>query len=828
MKYITSILCLLFILAGCSNIMAPQADNNDARTLTISVSDGDAGARTLYPKAFTKYVLYFSGAAANGLQPVTLEDGRTSTQINASSLGTGELIITAKGYTKINNIEYEAAEGSATITIGSGNLPSPVIKLNAGMTAGVDGWFTYSANFPSSMVSSAELTIRPYYMLGMGSGNGQSYDVYNNNPATVQLAPGYYYVSLRLYNDFQAAGVTEIVHIYSNMETEAKYNFTENDFAKYITVSGTIDVKIDGQVPLGVVLDVFLDENYRNFITEIRVDTSDKTWSMKLPAFEDETPLYFAIWAGNNNGWFNKEIGMGARVKDQDKSGIVLPSVNINVITISGTVNIQTNGATLQNAYVQVFDDASYNNYLGDADVNLTNGNWSFATQPFNSNTTLYFRVVAWIGNDWYSKETTATVTVKGQSISGVNLGTVTFSVLTISGTVNVTVNGEVPQEAYIQVFNDASYSYWNQIGNANVNLIDGTWSWTIREPFDDYTTLYFRVRAYTESGYFYKDLDKTVTVKDQGESGVNLGSVTFNPITISGTVYVTVNGVVPQDAYVEVCRENEWGGWDQIGNSAQVNLNYGTWSWTTEPFDSYTTLYFRVRAYTENGSLTKDFSDKSETVKDQSVTVNLGNVNFSAITISGTVTIQVNGATLQEAYVEVYESNGSYNFSNYLGRANVNLTNGTWSWTTASFDSNKTLYFRIGAYIGNGSFNKDTDESVTVKDQSIGNINLGTVSLITISGTVNIKVNGATPQEAWVYMYDDANYNNYLGNAYINLKNGTWSWATEPFDSTKTLYFRVGAYTVNGILTKDLDNTVTVKDQNISGVNLGTVTFSD
>jgi hypothetical protein len=400
MKYITAILCLLFILAGCSNITAPSGDRQDERSLKISVSADIAGSRTLYPKAFTKYVISFSGSAANSLAPITLENGQTSTVVNASSLGTGNLTITAKGYALINSQYYEAAEGSATINISSGSLPSTIIYLNADMDmSGPNGFFTYSVSFPSSLVNYGYLEIRNY--------NGGAYEqrfLSNNDSDTIELAPGYYLMKIWLDDGYnKVAGITEIVHIYSNMETKAEYSFTENDFVKYITLSGTIDVKVDGQVPWDVRLCAYLDENYQNYLTETWVDTSTKTWTMRVAAFDDEIPLYFSVRAYSGS-WFNRDIGLGVRAKDENKSGINLAPVNFNVITVSGTVNIQVDGATPQYAYVNVYN--SLGNYLGDATVNLQDRSWSWKGMPFDNDTTLSFRVGVNIDGSGFSQET--------------------------------------------------------------------------------------------------------------------------------------------------------------------------------------------------------------------------------------------------------------------------------------------------------------------------------------------------------------------------------------------------------------------------------------
>jgi uncharacterized repeat protein (TIGR02543 family) len=220
MKYITMLLCALLVLAGCSNIMAPPQQQENG--LKITVSGDVTDSRTLYPHAnFSKYVLSFSGPESHA--DITLENGENSALVN--DLVNGSWIITAKGYVMINGNEYEAAAGSAPVTIGSG--PHPVVNISlSARQDGDKGFFSYSVNFPLSRVTNnASLQIYSYY--------GESeyiYNLFDDPSGSIQLTPGYYLMHIRLYNDYQLAGVTEIVHIYSNMETRADYTFTDADF----------------------------------------------------------------------------------------------------------------------------------------------------------------------------------------------------------------------------------------------------------------------------------------------------------------------------------------------------------------------------------------------------------------------------------------------------------------------------------------------------------------------------------------------------------------------------------------------------------------------
>ena len=198
------------------------------------------------------------------------------------------------------------------------------VILSASME-GDDGFFSYSVSFPPSKVDSAELRI---YSYGSDEDDEEYCDLTVNPSDTISLEPGYYVMTIRLSNDYQTVGHTELVYICSNMETEANYTFTESDFTKFITLSGTINIKVNGQAPQEAYLVAFLDENNNFLVNYTMVDLSDNTWSMTLAAFDTETPLYFWVAASYNDDYFPKEIDKSVKAHDIDKPGINLGEVN--------------------------------------------------------------------------------------------------------------------------------------------------------------------------------------------------------------------------------------------------------------------------------------------------------------------------------------------------------------------------------------------------------------------------------------------------------------------------------------------------------------------
>jgi hypothetical protein len=226
----------MLLWAGCSNMVAPSNQNETG--LRITISGGTAGSRTLYPHAvFSKYILTFDGPEPR--QDITLPAGQSSVAVG---LAAGQWIVTATGYVMIKETEYAAAEGSEQVTITAGSFQEIGITIQASQD-GEDGFFSYSVNFPQSKVNEAELRIYPF---GGNYQYAQLIDLRETSSDLLPLRPGYYMMSIRLYNDYdyQTATRTEVVHIYSNMETSAEYTFAEEDF------TNTIDFDAANAVPL--------------------------------------------------------------------------------------------------------------------------------------------------------------------------------------------------------------------------------------------------------------------------------------------------------------------------------------------------------------------------------------------------------------------------------------------------------------------------------------------------------------------------------------------------------------------------------------------------
>jgi len=279
-------------LAGCSDALAPPQTR--AQGLKITVSSGEINARTALPNpVFTRYELSFEGPAGKSHNDVTLENGEKTTTVN---LAAGTWTVTAVGYVTIGSGEYAAAEGTETINVLAGTTPPEcTITLRASQQAGVNGYFSYTVNYPPDKVTTGTLWIYPF---GNNQPEEPTRDNLHSNPSgTIKLPPGYYVMRIQLGDGIHTAGVTEIVHIYSNMETEGKYIFEEDEFIETITLSSIIDTG-------GVVLNSALIFTYVEKIPYFAVVNPNNTWSLTIPYSENMEPVTIAgsfMW--NESSW---------------------------------------------------------------------------------------------------------------------------------------------------------------------------------------------------------------------------------------------------------------------------------------------------------------------------------------------------------------------------------------------------------------------------------------------------------------------------------------------------------------------------------------------
>ncbi|MDR2404174.1 MAG: hypothetical protein LBD78_09110, partial [Spirochaetaceae bacterium] len=238
--YLGIILSIAY-LTGCQNPLEPPRDvsvsRNTGRVLvTIGNAAAEGAARTIAPdeSEFTKYTLTFSGPEEEAPKPPV---DLTGVNTYLAELSVGSWTITVTGYTETDDGDVEAAEGSATITVVSGETSDLDIVLGP-KTGGAQGTFGYSLEIPDGL-SSSELIIT--------TAEGDAVETiplsysYAGITGTRGLDPGQYLVRIRLQKGSGEAalyaGRTEALHIYSGLtSTLPLLEFTENDFKTAVSV----------------------------------------------------------------------------------------------------------------------------------------------------------------------------------------------------------------------------------------------------------------------------------------------------------------------------------------------------------------------------------------------------------------------------------------------------------------------------------------------------------------------------------------------------------------------------------------------------------------
>ena len=583
MKQCTPLLAVfvMVMMAGCNNMMnPPKANKNLSKGLQISVSGTDTGKRTLFPDAnFVEYELTFDYQDASETHaPVTLPGLAPSTLV--TGLADGDWTITAVGMVEIDGTKYPAAEGSETITVSSSTFQSLSIDISPSQ-AGSDGFFTYSVSLPEN-VEAAELYLEAYY-----GGWQDLYDLLVSPQDTVSLPPGYYVMYMYAATENTSIGRSEVVHIYSNMETRAVYEFTEDDFAKFITLSGTVDIFNNANNLSSMDIDFYYDEDFNDYTGYyFSVDLIGNTWSVQIPAFDQNLTFYLLAYGEDEfSSWFDATAG-SLTVKDSSQSGIAL---NVYFpITLSGTVNFSE---AVNSIYVEVYRDADYDYYLGSTTVDTGDGNkWSMSVQAYNTDTTLYFMVYGWDSNSYYFYYEAGSVTVKNTDKDNIEL---IVDLITLSGALTV-IDGDDSYN-YIEINFGTVKDPW-RYGYADLSSLSGPFSATLTR-LSQSTTLY--VSSYIEF--------------DNGESlVVSLGTVDVKDADISGLSYTidltkinTISGILTFDAplswmYIDIYLDPDMD--IRIGSSYVDTGDNNKWVAKTPSFAQDTTLYFNVYGEDMNG----------------------------------------------------------------------------------------------------------------------------------------------------------------------------------------------------------------------------------
>ena len=299
-KILVSGLFLALLITGCQNGLLETGNGGN---VTVTVDTGN-NARTLSPggisnvSAFERIEVEFTKGDASKI--LAIPKGSSKGTI---SLESGVWGINAKGFIKIDNREYEAAQGVSSVTVGTGNA-NVSISLETGIFDGKPGVFSYTIGLPAN-VSEAVLDINPLNDLhGYSSSNtGKTVDLTAYRSGSFELLPGYYLLNLTAKTGSTMAVWNELVHIYSGQKTAANHTFKAADFTGSVTLSGFVyGGELEGKRIEKAVVRVYGDPNYLNRIASYEIPAlakpADKpyyegSWSLTVPSTLAGKQVYF-------------------------------------------------------------------------------------------------------------------------------------------------------------------------------------------------------------------------------------------------------------------------------------------------------------------------------------------------------------------------------------------------------------------------------------------------------------------------------------------------------------------------------------------------------
>ena len=805
-KYCVALCAILavFILAGCLNDLAFEKNSgNQNGGLRITIN-GDGAGRTLYPSAnFTAYRLEFTETSgAVEYNSVDVDAAARTVEITDIPNGTWE--ITAYGIVTINGNEYDAAEGTTTVIVTEGKFQGVNITLSATQD-GDDGFFSWSIGLPST-VNYAYLEIHDF----INYNYYDNYDILNNTSNIIQLPPGYYLMNIRIQTPYRNVAWTEVIHIYSNMETKAERVYTEEDLTKFFYLSGEVSVNING-IPYtdNFFLDLYKDANYSQSFTYFNFNGDNYIYC--FPFFDGPVTLYARLFAGN----FSRNLGP----IELNNTDIVF-DINADFASIkaSGTADIFVNDVRVQYGQVRAERvSGSGNSYQASF---YSDGKWEINFEEFASPTQMRFSVDFCVDDTWlYNRDPQIVTLFKNDVTIDFNID---ISTINIGGTFDITVNGQVPESMWIEIYRDSNrnehitYGYYN----------DEIWQAVI-ESFNSPTTLYIFL------GYELYN----------GPSGsITLGSITFEAenisnqdrldinlvkhlttVEIGGTANIRIDGVHPDNRYIIIFDDANYV--NAIGYY-YVELDGSNYKWSADIDRVYldTTLYFGMRYYhqTNVGLMSVMFAELGPKMIHEDTPIIL-DANITTITLSGPITknITINGQPYNGDFlVSALIAMGSE--WNYISQTIITVNNNTWSLKIPPFSTTRTLYLLPMVQVAGNAKQADSAIQISVGSGNVSNKNLALnfdFEGILLNGTVNIVEEGVSlPYNEVVASL--SNTDMWYDSISVSINNdGSWTLLIENFDTPTTIYFWVRAS--DGNYYEEEENNPVFLDRKYTGVNI-------
>jgi hypothetical protein len=826
------------LLAGCSNLLGElpkEGAYNSDGTTSVRVSIGNApGTRTLIPSQnYTKYRLeIFKGIEPDTLTPHGTPVVLTGTNTKILELEPGDWTINAFGIVNIGGTEYAAAWGSATITLTANQSKPLPITVSASLdAANGPGFFNYTVNLNDDAdISDAELNLS-----GPGS-YSKNIDLLNTNPAPgdaspLALYPGFYLLKLEVHNYYGIAVRTEIVHIYSGLETIGSWTFNSSDFADLVKLSGKVDLTGFADITDA---EVYFYNNDFGFYQWTGLDPEDIAedntiaWELVIPAFPGRTDLNYGVWIEYNNGNddVNKESPNPIEVYNKDIANINLGPFNASKITLGGSINvsgINIPDVAIDDVQIDIFDATNPNDlkHIGDP-VNPEGASWTTEITGFEGSTDLWVVLSLDLDNGLKITETKAVSALKS------NIGNINFAPAKIT-TGSWIENKKTAQDTYGDYFllvPDTSGTWeleTKYTGNwdPEMFLYDGETGNQL-ESNDDGGGIGWNSRITWDL-----DANHAYIIRVRGLSGYGGGEYRFRAIPKDALPTLTISGTIAlgdlelYDAEVRLYLNGY--GYSLLSDGA-IDLETGAWSIEIPGFETPTDVYVRFYYKLTDGP----WSNINITKLTGLTTTSPAPINadpFAAITLGGTINL----GDLVLDYAEVELRLNGYGYE-WLSNVPIDRETGEWSIDIAPFYTPTDVYVSFYYELTNGSWGIiNITKLPGLTTTSPAPINAGPFVIlppVTLSGTASILLNddAERPFNVGVVAFQEGSL---IGQTELAW-DGTWTMTGVKSKGASPVSFSlvVSDGGDEPQMTVETGITETVSDQAISGISLGNITL--
>jgi len=302
-----------------------------------------------------------------------------------------------------------------------------------------------------------------------------------------------------LGNYYRTVAWNEVIHIYSGMETRVEKNFNLDELNSFITVGGPLNVTVNGDVPDEVYVRLYRDVNYEDNVGFAYSTTN--TWQTSIPVVLTAPVVFYLIVEARYEGisFLDKCGSVTVNNDDITDHAINVTFSGTETITLSGTADVKINNVAAKEVWIAAY-------LASDIEIRriqvLPDDSWQMLLPLRHIGATVSFHVIAIDRGKGYdlSKDTGISRTLSAQN-TGIDI-VENFTTIKISGKANITVNGNPPSYASIEIYRRQN-TVW--AASCVVDLTD--FSWEISLPVDLVgNNLYIRIEGndYNEKWFSY------------------------------------------------------------------------------------------------------------------------------------------------------------------------------------------------------------------------------------------------------------------------------------------------------------------------------------